>query len=820
MAESVKASGRILGDELFEFTLDGIATASQMERLIKLTAELTDKITKGKSALAKAEKEHLDAVTDLTTATEEATDATTKSTKKSLDFTDAIIDLGKSTSFFKGHIQSATYGMKGLSVALATGVGTLYGALSGYADQLQAGLQRGVSGGIMDFAIAAKTGGVTLAQFSKALEESGGGFASLGAGATMGAKEFGGLISSVREATAGVGNMGLSNEQLAMFTAQQTKTAISQGFKGKQAQDVVIRNSRALGNELDTLANRTGKSVLELTQAAMKLSQDPIVTNFVQTAKLGGAQVSKAVQQFGASLRGVFGEAGDAIASDVLKTALGNLPLVITQTGKNMINASSAVYSELERQARIVKAGGNITAQDQERLRDTVLREVKARGAELRMLANLEGAAGDGARQILELAKQANFYNSAEGAQRREEDKRAQAFNSAMNQLKANMMALSIPFLKLINNIPWDYFIKTLNVFVDTLSFLMRPFAKIGQIFSLGFDTFGVSIGSAVAVILGLVSAVVVAKTGIELLAKVFTSFMGETRTLGGAFKGITSFTDLYKKSLQRLILWIREVTGKSAMAGGAGTNGTEAPGPGEKKKKPRYKPGPDGKPVLITEPAVATTVPEAKPIEPKPAVATTVPEAKPIEPKPATTAEKAKNKLASARDKLSASKTGSMLASPKFNIAAWAGGAALDYGSEYAKKEGYQGAGAGLSVASGALSGAAMGALLGSFVPVIGTAVGGAIGGVMGGVSSLVGEISEWNKMEEANSLSEVGSEAVSQSNKVAQAQVNELREIKQAIYQQQNEASYGNSLGARQVALQDATVRAVRAGQYYNLG
>ena len=788
MADSIKATGRILGNEMFEFTLDGMATASQMERLIKLTAEYTDKITKGKSALAKAEKEHLDAVTDLTTATEEATKATNKSTQTSVDFKDVINDLGKTTSFFKGHIQSATYGMKGFSVALTTGVGTLYGALSGYADQLQLGLQRGVSGGIMDFAIAAKTGGVTLGQFSKALEESGGGFASLGAGATMGAKEFGGLISSVREATAGVGNMGLSNEQLAMFTAQQTKTAISQGFKGKQAQDVVIKNSRSLGNELDTLANRTGKSVLELTQAAMKLAQDPIVANFVQTAKVGGAQVSKAVQQFGASLRGVFGEAGDAIAADVLKTALGNLPLVITQTGKNMINASSAVYSELERQARIVKAGGNITAQDQERLRDTVLREVKARGAELRMLANLEGQAGDSARQLLSLAEQANFYNSAAGAQRREEDKRAQAFNSAMNQLKSNMMALSIPFLKLINGIPWDYFIKTLNVFVDTLSFLMRPFAKIGQIFSLGFDQFGVSIGSAISVILGLVSAVVVAKTGIELMAKVFTSFMGETKTLGGAFKGITSFTDLYKKSLERLILWIREVTGKTALGGGIGST-TELPQSGESKKKPRYKPGPDGKPILITEPTVATTIPEA---------------------------EKGKGKWATGADKFGASKVGKFAGKIGGSPLSWLGGAALDYGSEYAKKEGQQGLGAGLSVASGALSGAAMGALVGSVVPVIGTAVGGAIGGVLGGVSSLVGEISEWNKMEEASSLSEVSGEAVSQSNKLAQEQVAKLGRIEQALYAGNNETAYGNSLAGRQVALQDTQVRIARNVQY----
>ena len=793
MAESVKATGRILGNEMFEFTMDGMATASQMERLIKLTAEYTDKITKGKSALAKAEKEHLDAVNDLKDATTETTTVTKKLTKSNEDFSDSLQNIGKATSFFKGHIQNATYGMKGFSVALTTGVGTLYGALSGYADQLQLGLQRGVSGGIMDFAIAAKTGGVTLGQFSKALEESGGGFASLGAGATMGAKEFGGLISSVREATAGVGNMGLSNEQLAMFTAQQTKTAISQGFKGKQAQDVVIRNSRALGNELDTLANRTGKSVLELTQAAMKLAQDPIVANFVQTAKIGGADVSKAVQQFGASLRGVFGEAGDAIASDVLKTALGGLPLVITQTGKNMINASSAVYSELERQARIVKQGGNITAEDQEKLRDTVLREVKARGAELRMLANLEGQAGDSARQLLSLAEQANFYNSAAGAQRREEDKRAQAFNSAMNQLKSNMMALSIPFLKLINGIPWDYFIKTLNVFVDTLSFLMRPFAKIGEIFSLGFNQFGVSIGSAIAVILGLVSAVVVAKTGVELLAKMFTTLVGETKGMGISFKGITSATDLFKLSLQRFVAWVTELTGKQQALGGIAGGAPGTPGaPGETKQKPRYRME-NGKPVLITEPT--------------PTVATTVPGA----------TETPKGKLAAGADKFNASKAGKMLASPKLNVAAWLGGAALDYGSEYAKKEGQQGLGAGLSVASGALSGAATGALIGSIIPGIGTAIGGAVGGVLGGVSSLVGEISEWNKMEEANALNQVGNDAVDQRNKLAQVQVSELRDIKNVLLAQNGSIDTQTAYSAKQTSLQDTQVRLARANLIY---
>ena len=291
----------------------------------------------------------------------------------------------------------------------------------------------------------------------------------------------------------------MTAEQIAMFTAQQTKTAVSQGFKGKLAQDVVIKNSRALGDELDTLANRTGKSVMELTAAAMKLAQDPIVANFVQTAKSGGAQVSKAVQQLAASLRGVLGEAGDAIASDLLKSALGNLPFQITQSGKNMLIASSSVYNEFERQARIVKSGGDITAADQERLRDIIKREVEARGSELRYLANLEGAAGDGARQLLELSKQANFYNSAEGAKRREDDKVALEFNAQIRAFQANMQKLSIPFLAMINTIDWTAFIAVLSGFAKAVGWVLSIFTGLGEV--LGAKNI---VGTAIGGLFGL----------------------------------------------------------------------------------------------------------------------------------------------------------------------------------------------------------------------------------------------------------------------------------------------------------------------------
>jgi len=501
MADTINGKGRILPGEQFEFSLDGISTAAQMDKLIKLTDKMlkvwdpthTSSITKETKKTSEGIKDLGDAVAELTEAEKarlKAIEDFNKGQKKTSKAFNQVSEAAHSLA--TGGYKGALYSMNTASAKFALVVGTVVGSLAGYADKLTEGLQRGISGGIFDYAIAAKTAGVSIEQFGKAIAETAGGFASLGTGATDGAKQFASLVSEVRYATKEVGNLGMTNEQIAMFTAQQTKTAISQGFKGKQAQEVVIKNSRALGEELDMLANRTGKSVMELAAAAMKLAQDPLVANFIQTAKQGGDQISKSVQKFGASLRAVFGEAGESLASDTLKAALSNLPLVMTQAGKNMILASSTVYSELERQARIIKQGGELTEQDQEKLRNTVLAEVKARGEELRTLSMLEGPMGESAKQLLALAEQANFYNSEEGRKRREEDKRAQQYNAAMRQFQANMQALAIPLLELINGINWNAFINILSGFAKVVEGLLSPFTLLGKI--LGVGNFGGSI--------------------------------------------------------------------------------------------------------------------------------------------------------------------------------------------------------------------------------------------------------------------------------------------------------------------------------------
>lgn len=500
--------------EAFQFNVNGLATQKQMEKLIQLTQAMAKRIKADIDTGAKVNKEQKEQLDNL----EELSDQQKKQIKQNKEFKKAWDDLAGVTDKLRYGWKNAIKELDTPFTRMAGATGFLVGSLTSYADSISGALKMGVSGEIMDFAIAAKTAGVSMTTLTKALSETGGGFASLGNGATDGAKNFASLVSSVRSATQSVGNLGMTNEELAMFTAQQTKVAVSQGFKGRAAQDAVIKNSQALGKELDDLANRTGKNVLEMAAAAAKLASDPIVSTFVKSAQSGSQKVSEAVNSFAAGLTAQFGEKGAKVAEDALKSALGGLPFAVTQTGKNLIMSSQATYYELERQAAKAKRGDKITEEDRKKLNDTVLQEVAARGDQLRMMAQLEGPAGESARQILEMAREAEFYNSAEGRKRREQDKSAQEFNAAIREFQANLQALAIPFLKLINGINWTAYIDILNGFTVALGLVLKPLSWLGSIIG---DS---GAGTVVGVLLALMGVVSFAKIGFDLLKEKLSS--------------------------------------------------------------------------------------------------------------------------------------------------------------------------------------------------------------------------------------------------------------------------------------------------------
>jgi len=458
------------GEGYFTFSLDGLSTAKQMEKLIGLTEDLVKRIVGKDAESLKEQKAQTAAINASTDAIESETDARKDSEKEWINSTRFIKNI------FHGQFGLALdESSKGLT-AFAGIVGFAYGKLENYGKDLGEGLKRGVAGSTFDLAIASKSAGVSVTTFTKALGESGGAFASLGSGATDGAKQFGGLVKSVRLATADVGNLGMGLDEMAIFTAQQTKTAVQQGFKGKSAQDAVIRNSRELGKELDVLASRTGKSVMEMAQAAMKLSQDPIVANFVRSMKSGNREVSGAIQSFGASMNALFGEMGDKIGQDALQSAISGLPMVITDTGKNMLLAGTGIYEEIERQAQLAKAGNKITEQDQEKLRDMVMRTVKSREQELAAYAQIPGVVGDSARQLLKMADAASTYNSEENIRDRKRADSAKQFNAELRSLQASLQEMAIPLLKAINMIDWA------SVF-QVISFIPRKIAEVMDFF-------------------------------------------------------------------------------------------------------------------------------------------------------------------------------------------------------------------------------------------------------------------------------------------------------------------------------------------------
>jgi hypothetical protein len=600
------------GEGYFQFSLDGISTSKQMEKLIALTEDMVKKVVGKDAQSLKQQQAQTKAIEDNIDAIESETDAREDSEKQ-----------WRKTTQFVSNIFHGNFGLalgessKGLT-AFAGIVGFAYGKLEKYGDALGEGIKRGVAGSTFDLAIAAKSAGVSITTFTKALAESGGGFASLGNNATDGAKEFGGLVKNVRLATADVGNLGMNLDEMAVFTAQQTKTAIQQGFKGKAAQDVVIKNSRELGKELDILASTTGKSVMELAQAAMKLSQDPVVSNFVRSMRAGNKEVSSSIQSFGASMSALFGEQGDKIAQDALQSAISGLPMTITETGKNLILAGSGIYEEIERQAKLAKAGNKITEQDREKLRDMVMREVKGREQELAVLAQIPGAAGDSARQLLKLADQAEFLNSAEGKAEQKRADAAKQFNTELRSLQASLQELMIPFLKALNGVDWatvfhviSFIPRKIGEAMDFISAMIKKlpqplvdiFSGIGSIIS----TFGSTI-IGIGVLLG----------GLAVGAKLFNGALGIIGK-GLGLLGITTLPayaskyavvnralDSFTASLFRASTAAKTGGGFNWPQGGP----TSPAGGGQPKGKPSIILGPDGKPMESPKP---TTPPAGK---------------------------------------------------------------------------------------------------------------------------------------------------------------------------------------------------------------
>ena len=555
----------------FDFSLNGIATFKQMEKLIDLTATMAKRLTKDKnSPEGKAELERIEALKQGTKAQAQTTSGIEDlgdATKELSDGFDALSRVAHGS--FKGLSDLSYFLSHNSKLALGlTGFGTMIGALNGYADSLGKAMQMGVAGDVMTFAIASKTAGLKLESFTKALSETGGGFASLGTNATTGALAFGTLIEQVRAGTEDVGNLGLSMDELAVFTAQQVKTAVSQGFKGKQAQEQVRQNSIAFAKDLATLSETTGKSVTELAAAANKLATDPLIATMVATTKENREQVSKAVLGFAASIKGVFGESGDVLGADALKSAAAGLPLAMTESGKNLLIASQPLYQEFTRLAQGVQQGRQVTEEDRDRLRNIAEQEVQARGQQIKTLSMLEGPAGESARQLLKLAEEARFYNTAEGQERKKQIDSARKFVEERNKLEARLQQALIPVLEVLNKIDWNFFYSVLNGAATAFGVILKVLNPVAAV--LG----ATGAGSLIGGLLGLAGVV-------GIVAAAFKAVVGVTGAARGIFGGGAGIAGLFgsKANGQSPVsaLWVRSADFVGPLKPGVASGGGSA---------------------------------------------------------------------------------------------------------------------------------------------------------------------------------------------------------------------------------------------------
>jgi hypothetical protein len=521
MADSTTINGVYPDGSAFKFSLDGLATHNQMERLIKLTATMAKRDSKN----TPDEKERIELL--------EKGNKQYKQYNKNLDdvndgmdsFESSLQKASTVTSLFKGHMFSAIRALDTPMAKLAAGMGGLVAGFVNYADDLRPALQRGISGGVLDFAVTAKSAGLTLGDFNKALTATGGTFTMLGDGATQGARNFGTLINSVRGATASVGNLGMSNEQMAEFTAQQLKASVQQGLKGKQAQDAVIRTSKVLGDEFDNLANRTGKTIQEMAEAAIKLVNDPTVNSFLASLGKGGDKASAAMQAVGANMTALFGKSGEKLANEAAQAAASGLPLTFNEMGRSVAGLAPSLYNEVERQMSRAAQGFTPSEEDRQRLRESALEAERTMGEQLRVYAQSNDAVGQNAKQILAMAAEARSYNTDANVEKRKREKAAQDFNTEVNKLSANMNQLMVPFLQLLNGIDWTFMFQVLNGFASTIKTLLTPLEWIGKL--LGASGLGTVIGG----FLGLVTVGTLLVSGFGLLANGVRGLVGVITT-------------------------------------------------------------------------------------------------------------------------------------------------------------------------------------------------------------------------------------------------------------------------------------------------
>lgn len=545
MVDKVSIEGNYPDGSGFRFNLDGASTYDQMQRLI----ELTGKVAAKSAGTDPEEKQRIAALAAGTIQYNRNNAAAAQATSSLGNFGERLHDVGAAGSLLKGNFSGLTGALRSINHPLSllgTAASGLVGSLMGYAESLRPALQRGIGGAVMDFAIYAKSAGLNMDQFTKALASTEGAFTMLGATQNEAAKNFSGLINSVRKTTAEFGNLGMGNEELAKFTSEQLKIAVQQGVRGRAAQERVISVSRSLGAELQELAQRTGKTTAELAAMATKLVTDPTISNFIATLSSGGDKVSKAMQKFGSTMGSLFGKQGEELANVAARTAVSGLPMYAEEMGMQIKRIMPAYGDALQEMSMKAAQGIEPTEADRRRLKEIFEEEYKQR-QKIIQLMGINGSAEDkaAAARVEAMYQQSRMYDESETKRRSQAADAAQKFNSQVNELTATFHQLMVPLLNMLNSVDWNAMFDVLNGMAKGVKFLLdnaiNPLAR-----ALGDSGAGTVVGAllGLATVAGLVgTAFTVLRGGVLSLAKLIAEVVAWgsgtlRRTPGGGAPG------------------------------------------------------------------------------------------------------------------------------------------------------------------------------------------------------------------------------------------------------------------------------------------
>lgn len=361
------------------------------------------------------------------------------------------------------------------------------------------------SGSVNEFKNAANSAGMTMEDFGRIISQNGDSLRLLGGTTEAGAKRFADLSRNVRTTSRDLYALGYSTEDVNQGLANYTKYLGQTGKLGKMNDAELISGTKNYLKEMDALAKITGETRKEQEDARAKLLAD--------------AQYQGKIANMGA-------DAGEALANTI-----NGLPAGLRDTAKDIMVTGTATTEEsrkfmalmpksaalMQKYAQITEAGGTLTKQQQDDLRNTLAEEGAARKQQYRSVGMYNK---DLAGTYMQVTAASNITKDAAKKAAEEQAKAAEqtdGLNQKVEQSKAALAAFSNNFTMALAN-------------SGMLDQLMSIFGKLAEFTS----TVVLPVFSFMADNIGLVAGVLVAFKAVVLAAQLAQALqtLGITATL------------------------------------------------------------------------------------------------------------------------------------------------------------------------------------------------------------------------------------------------------------------------------------------------